>query len=313
MNTLRPFILLLFITCLASSCATILNSRVQRVHVVTDDKITAVTIDSSLTKQGDKNSFYVSRSRQPLKLNLEVNGVHKSISIKSRNSIAWWLNAYPSPFTLPGFLIDMKNPKRFSYPKRIYLQGKDTSIKVSRFAPVKRGSISWVLSVPYLNFFHVNTTGGRYTSSGFWGIETGFDYYYNSNSYVSAYGGISTDFILPFPAALDIRGKYESGSSVYASLRDNHTIGSFDFGYGLNVSQLKYHVTNNTDSTFIPQTRQSTSLGLSLSTQYRFGDHFRLGLLYQPSLFDLNKTALDYQHFISLELIWKIPIRNYKP
>lgn len=53
----------------------------------------------------------------------------------------------------------------------------------------------------------------------------------------------------------------------------------------------------------------NTTVGLSLSVNYRVDNYFRLGFLYQPCFLSTNYLpALNYQHFISFNLSWKLSI-----
>jgi hypothetical protein len=65
------------------------------------------------------------------------------------------------------------------------------------------------------------------------------------------------------------------------------------------------------DTVKMNQSLRNKTLGLSVYSNYRLGHSFRLGVLYQPGLFSIGaKPVLDYQHFISLNFIWKMPIRK---
>jgi hypothetical protein len=56
---------------------------------------------------------------------------------------------------------------------------------------------------------------------------------------------------------------------------------------------------------------KNIGFGLSLSAQYRLGHYFKMGVLYQPNIINTSlKPTVDYQYYISFNLIWKIPIRK---
>lgn len=301
------FIILLGL--LFSSCATLLNNGVQKISITTDKRIKVVSVDSSMKKFGDVNSFYVERRENPVAVNLLVDTVKQKLLVKPHSSVAYWANI---TFNYGiGMLVDKDNPKRYAFSKRMDLQVKDNKVVVSRFAPTLKGTINWHIALPYANFFYLATLDSYRSSGGFWGIESGLDYFYKDNRFVSVYGGAATDFFVPVPAAVDIRGEYQSSSGVFGNARNNYRVGSFDLGYGISYSTLHWYRTNNMDSTFISQTKNNCALGLSFNSSFRVGQFFQLGLLYQPYFIYLdNKINTDYQHQISIELIWKIPLRR---
>src|SRR6185312_10574353 len=291
------------------SCATVLNKGVQKISITSSEEIDVVSIDSSLKSFNQHSTFYLERSKKPVTIELQLNTVRKKLFLKSHNSIAYWANIFFNYGI--GMLVDKDNPKRFDYPRRIYIQKLDSNIVASRFSLTTKGAINWHIALPHVNFFYVATQKEHRSSEGFWGLESGLDYFYMDGRFISVYGGVATDFFVPVPAAVDIRGEYQSSTGIFVNVRNNHRTGSFDFGYGLAYSRLSRRKTNNIDSTFIPEIKRNSTVGLSLNSSYRFGELFQLGLLYQPYFirFD-NKVAADYQHQISIELIWKIPLRR---
>lgn len=54
----------------------------------------------------------------------------KTIAIMSRNSFAYWLNAWPNWHLWTGFYIDTKTKKRFTYPKTVFI---DLNLKDSSY------------------------------------------------------------------------------------------------------------------------------------------------------------------------------------
>jgi len=305
---LNKILTLLIFGLLLSSCASILNNIVQKVAINSDKRIEVVSVDSSLKILDHNEFFYVVRSRNPLRVNLKIDGKDSTILLKSHNSVAFWANI---DFNYGvGMLVDLKNPKRFAYPKRTYLNIKDAKVYENRFAPTLKGTINWNIAIPYVNSFNIKTTGMNKNLAGFWGFETGLDYYYKDNRFLSFNAGAATNFLVPVPAPVDIFGENQTSSGLYLNLRNNYDVGRFTLGYGLSYSKLYWQITNNSDSTFIPQSKSNSAFGISLNSSYRFGESFRLGLLYQPYFFSSEKKfTTDYQYQISIELIWKIPLR----
>src|ERR1700750_1274772 len=77
-----------------SSCATILNSGAQKISITTDKIIKVLSVDSSLKISGDRNSFYVERSKDPVKINLRVDTIDQALPVKPHSSVAYWANIY---------------------------------------------------------------------------------------------------------------------------------------------------------------------------------------------------------------------------
>lgn len=297
------------------SCATTLNQPLQRIFIATDNNIKSVTVkrsaltDSTLIRIDAPKSYYVPRSPRPLIVELQLDSTKKVISLKARNSFAYWANIY---FTYGlGMLVDRDNIKRYAYPRKNYFSvEKDTIIKRHSFTPVRKGTINLSLSLPFLGIFDLQSDNGKYTSAGIFGLETGIDFFYKNNHYVSVNIGVGTDATIVEHLGPEY---FETGSSLFASVRNNNVIGSFDIGYGINLSRLQWRKNFIGDTINLNQSLKNTALGFSFSAQYRMGNYFRFGLLYQPDLFTTNLSpAFNYQHYISLSLIWKLPVRNAK-
>jgi hypothetical protein len=294
-----------------SSCATILNGPIQKVSISTDKNIKAISIDkvalvdSSLIGTNVPKTFYVLRSGNPLKINLEIDSVKKVIYLKPKKSFAYWFNIYANYGI--GMLIDKGNVKKYAYPSRNYLTAKDSSIKIYRFAPIKKGTLNLSLSLPFITIFNINTKNKYYQSGGVFGLEAGVDYFYKDNKYLSFNVGTGTDIFGEHFG----KGFFETGSTIFTSVRNNNIIGSFDVGYGIHVSQLKWARLPSGDTIINDVPIKNIGLGFSLSAQYRFGHYFKMGILYQPNLWNTSfKPTFDYQHYISVNLIWKIPMRK---
>ena len=299
---------------LFTSCATTLNQPLQRIFIATDNNIKSVTVnrstltDSTLIRIDAPKIYYVPRSPNPLIVELQLDSTKKIIVLKARNSFAYWANIYFN-YGL-GMLVDRDNTKRYSYPQKNYFTVEDTTIKRHRFPPIRKGTINLSLSLPFLGIFDLQSGNGKYTSAGIFGLETGVDFFYKNNQYVSVNIGVGTDATIVEHLG---PGYFETGSSVFASVRNNHVLGSFDIGYGINVSQLQWRKMSIGDTINLDQSVKNNALGFSLSAQYRMGNYFRFGLLYQPDLFTTNRSpAFNYQHYISLDLTWKLPVRNAK-
>ncbi len=296
---------------LLTACATILNSPIQKIIITTDKNITNVTIDSTNKSIAINNTFYIARDKKPLIIHVQHDTTKYDVVLKSKLSSSYFFNLYPGLWE--GFWIDYKNHAKYVYPKRIHIQLLNDSIKISRFAPVEKGTFKWLYSLPYINTYRVKKDVGFLNSFGYLGIGVGVEYYYNKNKYLSLNLAVATDSPIPFPAAIDyFDSEHHICTTSYINLRNNFIIGRFDFGYGLNFSNLYWRWSKGIDSTYMSKDKYTQNLGLCFESQYRFGEYFRMGLLYQPQLIDVtHKPTFDYQHFISIEFVWKFQNLQY--
>jgi hypothetical protein len=295
---------------LLSSCATVLNSPVQKISISTDKNIQvlsvdrAALIDSTFIGIDGSGTYYIPRSNKPLQVVLQIDSTKKTIILHPKSSFAYWFNIYANSGI--GMLIDKNNPKRYAWSVRNYLKLKDTTIKRYRFAPIEKGTINLSLSPTFSTIFSIQAKDKRYNSAGVFGLEAGVEYFYRNNNYLSINVGAATDRFGEYFGP----GYVETATTMFTSLRNNNIVGSFDLGYGINASRQKWTIHTLGDTIKINESIKSIGLGLSLSAQYRVGSYFRLGILYQPNILNTSfKPSLNYQHYISLNLIWKFPVR----
>jgi hypothetical protein len=303
--------LFLLLLTMCSSCATILNQPVQKITVAADKNIKVVTVDRSLktdSSTGYNNgpvSYYLERGNKPAFIQLRIDSTKKTVWLKAQNSVAYWYNIL-SNYGI-GTLVDKDNLKRYAYPRNNYLTLKDTTVKMHRFAPMKKGTINLSFSLPFITGYYINDSSGKYSTTGVFGIEGGIEYFHTQNQYLSLHAGAGTTvFGERFGS-----GIFESGHNFFASLRNNNIVGRFDLGYGISVSKLRWQQDRRDSGSITRQLKKSITAGLSLAAQYRIGQYFRFGILYQPGIINTSyKPTFDYQHYLSLNLIWKLKVKS---
>jgi len=303
------------VTILFSSCATVFNGPSHKVHFATNIEAEQITVNKRTKRLVDGGTtFEVDRKKEPLLINIKGKDSACQVSIKSRNTPSY---LYDVVFTAGlAAIIERKDPNRYGYRNYIYVEKKGDAIRLYRFAPTPKGTININFSIPYLNYLHLNTTENHKDIAGFFGLSAGVDYFYKQNTYLSLQGGAAGTLIEPFPAPVKYAGKHEHASILFASIRNNHTIRSFDIGYGLSFSKYYWQQHNDNDPLFVTKETKSSAMGLSLTAQYRITKNFRMGFLYQPSFFTLDKTTSanndhnNYQHLLSLELAFKFRVRK---
>lgn len=293
------------------SCATIMNQPEQKIYISKDHNIKDVSVakslsvDSSFLGEHAPKAYWVSRSPEPITVELHSAGTKEKVALQAKNSFEYWANIFTNYGI--GMLVDKDTKKRYSYPVRNYFFLDNGKISRKRFAPLKKGTLQLMLGTTFPNNFLLESDHGKYHSFGPPGIAAGIDYFYKEDQYLS----------VNFGAATDIFGEHfgpgylEKGYVLYTSVRNNTVKGSFDIGYGLNLTRSGWARMTFGDTTNRDNSIKSTGLGLSLSTQYRMGGYFRIGLLYQPDFIVLNRNfTFNYQHFASVNFIWKLSLKS---
>lgn len=301
------------------SCATIFNSRTKNIDIVTTTPAKVILNNDTFSTVHNQISIKVLRRREPLKIKIVNDSVSKTILINAKNSFAYWLNAYPTPIFWTGFLIDKKNPKRYSFPGRIYINMSDSSNKYLLFDPRNRkGQLYLNLSFPWVNNFYLKPDNeNAKLNSGFFGVGIGLDYYHDSQQFLNLSASSVMNFVIPFPAPVDFKGLNELMSSSYVGISNNHKVRNFFFGYGLsyagNTWNLRYFG-SQPDTLSIdnqPRKKSSNAIGFIFPIYYQLGQNFNIGIIYRPTIFRFSiSTKFAYEHLISIDFEWKIRLRK---
>jgi hypothetical protein len=296
-----------FLALCMASCATVFNNATHRVTIRTNLKADSIAVDSmKISFSYGEAKLHVTRDQKPLTIKIKGKDSLNTVQIKSRNSFNYVTGAAVTAGI--NILIERANPKRYYYQKNIYISQNDKGISIFRFAPTPKGSIRVHLSFPYLNYFYIATNNDHRNRYGFLGLSTGLDYYYKDNRFFGLQIGGAMDNAVGIPVGVDYFGEIERSNCLFVNATYNHTIGSFEFGYGLNVSRYNWY---KADSAIIKEQRKTTALGFNLNSNYRITKNFRVGLLYQPSIFTINNgLKTEYQHLLSVELIFKFRLKR---
>jgi len=313
---MRKSAFLVIVIMVLSSCATVLNHTTKTIYITTTTPANVVVNKDTLKTFQDKVPIWVKRQPKDLKITVFNDSVTKEVSIKPRNSFTFWLNAYPTPLLWTGFLIDRKNPKRYTYPTRIYFDMKDTTNTYLSYDPrSKKGEIDLRISLPHINNFLLkldNESKYKY-NTGFWGLTLGLDYYHSAKQFINLSATGVMDFFLPVPAAVDMAGYYEIMNSTYISVSNNHKIKNFTVGYGLsyakNTWNLNYSDWGDEPLTVEPVSKSNNAIGFIFPAYYMPTEHFFIGVVYRPTLFRLStENPFKYEHLISIDFGWKLKL-----
>ncbi|MDX2069885.1 MAG: hypothetical protein SFV55_15760 [Haliscomenobacter sp.] len=266
----------------------------------------------TLHTEANEAHFLVPRSKEALSLRVIADSSDQSLTVNAKNSFAYYLNlAYN--FGL-GMLVDQNNRKRYTYPRRIYLDS--TAISGLRYQPslgTQKGEVNVHLTMPFLNsFVQKPTQDGSKVGIGLLGLGFGLDYYHQNDQYLKLGFCTVSDFFSPFPAPVYVEGGRDYLNSAFGYLSNHHRIKRLDWGYGIILAENKWTVDNYIDQPDsnppqISQRKRSVSAGLIFSGHYFTGPSFHMGLQYCPSLWRLYENpGFRYEHVIGVDLAWKI-------
>lgn len=321
---MKNILLLIAISILLSSCATVLKRKTYDLSVRSDVANAQVRANDSIYAL--PNDIAVERSKRDLKLTLITDSLELEYTLKSspNPTFLYWnlVGVYFSPL---NYAIDFTNQKRFYYGESVYLNSKDTlrilEPPVSAFwkkyvaekYPRKKGDLHLSLSIPYVNGFNFEPKGfGTKVNTGFWGISAGLEYFYKPTKYLGLKFVSASDFWVPVPAAVTPSEVRESLYTTYVELTDNFKVGRMHLGYGLNFSVNNWRFVDETDpDDGIEINRRNQSFGISAHTYHQFGKSFFVGLVYRPTFYRIYpKTDFKYEHLISVDIAFKIPLRK---
>lgn len=265
--------LLLFLICpVFYSCASLLNGDRTAVAIYTEKPAEVIfqrdTLHTELKNGFNAVRFEVLRSKDSLRFVLLSDSLRKEVSIPSKTSWVYYLNAYL--IWWPGLIIDWSSPRKYTYSKALNFndslcldmnkklttaQRKDLAGRKIRqnnnyFVP-RKGDLYWNLSFPmiYLTLGTIAPEGfSRQTKGSVLGIATGFDYYYKEDKFFNLSGSIG----LYSPTIgcgesgaghiYDRESSVDDGFNIYnLNISHNHKTRYFSFGYGLSYSYIDWH------------------------------------------------------------------------
>lgn len=316
-------ILLLTTVLLLSSCATVLKRKTYKLRVTSDLENAKVKTNDSIYEL--PNYILVKRSKEDLNLTLvsDTLALDYTVTATPHQTFLFW-NLMGTVMAPLNYAIDFTNDKRFHYGDHVYLNSKDT-IRVLRAPLLKswddffaekhlrsKGDINVSISIPYVNSFSYNLEGyGTRSSTGFFGVSAGLEYFYKSNKYIGVKYAGAIDFFVPIPVSPG--GELEEHfSTTYFEVTDNFKFGRLHVGYGINYANNTWRFTENIDTeNEIEITRKSKSFGITANTYFQLGRSFCIGVVYRPTFYTVKPTTgFQYEHLISLDFAWKIPLRR---
>lgn len=313
---MKPTVYALLFSLLLTSCASIMNQPYKNITVYTTEQSNIIHNDDTVKTENNQADLIVERKKEPIEITAVSNSNTKTVEVKSKNSSMYWYNIV-SNYGL-GMLIDKNNPKRYSYPGKIYINSADTLPKYYKYGQVNnKGELYLHVSLPHINSFRLAPENESVKiNTGFWGITLGLDYYHAKNQFLNLNITGVMDFPIPVVGAIDLSGELELMSSKYLSFSNNHKYKRFSVGYGLsfakNTWDFRYYDRfGPPPPTREPVMKSNYSLGLVFPVYCQLGERFHIGTIYRPSFYRPNATnKFAYEHLISIDFAWKIRLKK---
>ena len=276
----------------------------------------------------------VTRSRESLCFKILQNDsiINDTMLNARRSNLFWWGNLGQFLYLAPiAWLIDSRNENRFTYGRFIHIDSLGNPRRLNNafsatFAEVyfrrhQQGNFKLQIALPYANFFHLKPQNETPRNlAGFHGIGIGVEYFYRNNRSLQLRSDGIMTFEIPIPVSFHPEGHREIASSLNINLTDNFHINRFRLGYGLNFARNNWNYQGyesppywqrepDDEYVWIPgRFKRNNMLGLALSTHFRFTNRFYFGVIYRPSFFELSLPRFLYEHTISIDFKWKIPL-----
>ena len=307
---------------LVTSCATLFNQPHTSVTVHTTEPSTIIHKYDTVNTVNNRAHFGVERKNEPMLIVAITDSLTKSVEIKAKNSSQFWANAYGGYFSVVGFAIDWNNPKRYTYPKRVYINSADTINRYYRYYGKVdyKGGWNLHLSLPTINYLVMMPENeSAMTQTKFWGLTVGVDYYHSKDQFVNL--SVSEIVNISMFQTMLLLFDEERITSNYVSISNNHRLGrQFTVGYGLSYARNTRHFNPSSyrrdDFDNFAQSREKgkkghNALGFIFPAYFQTGEYFNIGLIYRPTFYRpelSNKFANE--HLISIDLAWKIRLNR---
>jgi hypothetical protein len=307
---MKAILLILFTACLFSSCATIFNDKHKIVGIFTNKPASIIyQNDTFLTDKKNRLLLPVLRSKQPLNFVVFDDSLSKKVTIPSKISPTFFGNIY-NGIQPVGFFIDWKNPKRYTYSDRIYVNLRDT---VNAFESVNyaKKAVFLNLSFPlYNNLRMAYEREDKNVTFGLMGLSAGLEYCYKFKKSLS----FSMVTIPNSSSRIELfnYNRTKVAATNYMSLTHNHFMKKWTIGYG--ISYGKNYIKEGDFERSIPYSLKSYNVwGLETNAYYRVGNVFQIGLKYRPTFYRFNaENPIEYEHLISFDLRFKLPLNEVK-
>ena len=168
-----------------TSCATFINQPYKFITVYTTQPTEIILKKDTIETTDNKATLSVERKKETLDIIAKTDSLTKTFKVEPKFSRAFWSNIIFN-FGI-GMLVDRHNPKRYTYPRRIYINSTDTIGKYYKYGQSDRkGELHLYLSLPHINSFQLTPENERAKiNTGFWGLTIGLDYYHSKDQFIN--------------------------------------------------------------------------------------------------------------------------------
>ncbi len=338
---MRMFFVFALIVLLFSSCASVFNGPYKKVNVHTERAATVIYNEGSVETVDHVASFEVKRKKDTMQFSVLQDSSMRTYTVNKKHSFAFWSNI-PLKFGL-GMLVDLTNPKRFTYPSHIYLDSSNTKKGYYAFEKNQlKGRWEFQVEMPFFNLFHrKDPYGYKDLQEGFFGVGLGLNYFYRKNTYLnfSAQSFLLSNYPLP-PPFIVFEQKSEKEFSYQFTLSNNHRIQRFHLGYGLSYVFNRRGYTIRLPDPMVPQTlnllaskrippgndvtkiaksiepgiyeqhwMNTQSFGLWFPVSYELTKGISASFQYRPTFYRYkDKMEPEFENFYSFGLIYRMKL-----
>jgi hypothetical protein len=334
---MRPILLAAALSIYLSSCVSLRNQSYDGFYVRSkpnsqivydcqryellelDGDTTVGTISCGSYKlKGDDTRAYLltTRSGERIPLTIKDDKTSRTVYIKPHLSGLYYSNIFNLGF---GFKKDKDNPNRFTYPRKVYVDFRDTGNYYTYFKQPRKGNFQLILSPPIGNVWGFSFGKGIRGASPVVGTAMGLSYWYNNKHFVSLSAGtaVATSGFCPdgctYIDSIPIRQTRQAGS--YFSLQHHHLLGRFDIGYGVYLAKHKLELYDRYyKDDILVSSKTMTCFGPTVSTHFQIFTFLYGGFEYQPQFFTIDKTTpKGYQHILNIGVQFRFtPKRHSK-
>lgn len=325
---MRPILLLLVPSLYLSSCASInrpytgifirskTNSEIVYDHnrhelFEMDGDTTYGTISSGNYRlKGDDARAYIvtKRSSEPMPLTIKDERSSRTVYLKPRIT---GLHRSNNKDLYPAY--------RFTYPRKIYVDFRDTGNHYTHFKQPHKGDVQLKLSPAIGNVWGFSFGKRIRGASPMLGTALGVSHWYDNKHFVSLSFGIasSSSGFCPdgcrYIDSVPVRRTRQTG--YYTSVRHHHLLGRFDVGYGVYLARHKWEIYDTYmqgENTIDKE--KSSCFGPALSAHFQIFTFLYGGFEYQPMFFTIDKTTpKGYQHILNVGVQFRFtPKRHSK-
>jgi hypothetical protein len=325
---LKTLLLLPVLLCFAS-CATVFNKKEYTVNLTGTKENMKVTVNDSTYSL--PAAVKVKRSKHDLPITvISDSGTKQAVIEPGMSPTFFYANVWLMEFSPLLYAGDLFSQKRFYYGRDLTLDDTTSVYKPSVFTPYKeyfgkkyygeKGQWNIIVGMPYGNMFYMQPRNlGTKKGGGFFGFEVGAEYFYKPRKFLKFTTAVAIDFLAPVPAPVDYEGDHETMRSRSFTLSDNYIVARSTLSYGINYSIYSWkRVSPDYGEDPLaprPSKKDSHAFGPSLGLHHQFLDFFSFGATYNPTVYSVFPTGQwQYQHTISIELIFRIPLnREFTP